>query len=757
MKFVKLLLQRTITIARGVGRYCLPALIGRGPWGNVAVWLTATLLAWSAYFVYNRLWDGAFPQARSFAPYQVDDYYLALNDSRNWLSASADVNAIPLQRPPAKNRTTVANQTESSPPNTNVVHDRINAELVEMPVLVVPGTGTEAVYDLLPDDLRAMKKMVFDAARSNPLGPPQTATDDTARLDAMLPKNVCQRVRVEYKKNIEEKTSQPDVKPSSTPDAKAPQAPAAPPPAKPDGKVEAPPTKSPAADETQEPHPQRQVLALAIAFARYWEYLADLPHEELAPHHLQTTGLPIRPSVVAVAYADIPDNLRPMFVKVAQRLYEFSVVWSTNTYPTPNELKTWLKHFDELEQYCKHADFNNAVAAITNLRHAQLARMSQPLLLMNELRRRPLALPPGDADTARLALMFADKPNDAQNSWRTLELRFDKKLGWLAVYGVVFHDLSKRQRYAIQTRPRPLLRRYGNAWTGLQPVAVLTTERQLASGFFRETEAIAKAGLNLDLVAPDNTARVEAFFAQVLVQHFGLPPQEKHDPFETMEQWTEWPRRLNGGNPWGMVQFITVTAFFVIVLLLGDQWYRGYWQANYLIDPTEPSPLRAKITHADLHQARARYHERYPELGEDYWQAEWPLLALAERRLSRQHAVRTVAADLAELRDAAGRGSAAVRYALGAIPNLGFLGTVIGIATAMGKMSLTTGGNEQRQQAIQLMSTDLAIAFDTTFVALTLSLVALFVTLLVSLQEERWFQAARRAMDAVHPRPATSP
>ena len=66
---------------------------------------------------------------------------------------------------------------------------------------------------------------------------------------------------------------------------------------------------------------------------------------------------------------------------------------------------------------------------------------------------------------------------------------------------------------------------------------------------------------------------------------------------------------------------------------------------------------------------------------------------------------------------------ATVQYLAWAIPAIGFLGTVRGLA---GGMSMATGGEESTQHFLDQATRHLTIAFDCTFVALALSLVVMY-------------------------------
>ena len=66
---------------------------------------------------------------------------------------------------------------------------------------------------------------------------------------------------------------------------------------------------------------------------------------------------------------------------------------------------------------------------------------------------------------------------------------------------------------------------------------------------------------------------------------------------------------------------------------------------------------------------------------------------------------------------------APIEYVLWCLPSLGFLGTVLGISDAMlGSDRLLAGQKEQQIAAIQVVTLQLAYAFDTTWVALLLGI-----------------------------------
>lgn len=80
----------------------------------------------------------------------------------------------------------------------------------------------------------------------------------------------------------------------------------------------------------------------------------------------------------------------------------------------------------------------------------------------------------------------------------------------------------------------------------------------------------------------------------------------------------------------------------------------------------------------------------------------------------------------------------AMDYALWVMPSLGFLGTIVGIGTAlMGAGDIVIGTDVQKTQVIRGMTDGLAVAFDTTFVGLGCSIIAALVEALLSARGAR--------------------
>lgn len=82
-----------------------------------------------------------------------------------------------------------------------------------------------------------------------------------------------------------------------------------------------------------------------------------------------------------------------------------------------------------------------------------------------------------------------------------------------------------------------------------------------------------------------------------------------------------------------------------------------------------------------------------------------------------------------------------VRYITWAIPSIGFIGTVRGIGTALGNAHEAVAGN------IAAVTASLGVAFNSTFVALLISIVIMFLTHQLTLMQERMVMEAQDYCD----------
>ena len=179
------------------------------------------------------------------------------------------------------------------------------------------------------------------------------------------------------------------------------------------------------------------------------------------------------------------------------------------------------------------------------------------------------------------------------------------------------------------------------------------------------------------------------------------------------------------------IEYITTVMFFVglavlIVKYITIRFQQQQLQRSPILEPNlHPLP----VSHVDSDLTTVLAHEK-----------KYGVSALTERLKTHLHSLRRShsASNLdVEIRnrteEAAARSDAdygLVRLILWAVPMLGFLGTVIGITAALDNLDLNTI-NESSQK----LSAGLAIAFDTTGLAIALAVVLFFVQFIVHREE----------------------
>ena len=92
-----------------------------------------------------------------------------------------------------------------------------------------------------------------------------------------------------------------------------------------------------------------------------------------------------------------------------------------------------------------------------------------------------------------------------------------------------------------------------------------------------------------------------------------------------------------------------------------------------------------------------------------------------------------------ELRESMESRLGMIKYFAWAVPSIGFIGTVIGISDALGGAHRVIGQTSEFETRgeIQLITGQLAIAFDTTLIALLLSIILVFLIHIISRKEEQ--------------------
>ncbi|MBT5331284.1 MAG: MotA/TolQ/ExbB proton channel family protein [Porticoccaceae bacterium] len=157
-----------------------------------------------------------------------------------------------------------------------------------------------------------------------------------------------------------------------------------------------------------------------------------------------------------------------------------------------------------------------------------------------------------------------------------------------------------------------------------------------------------------------------------------------------------------------------------------------------LIPVTEGS----KILSEDARQL-ARPIEALPELSRDYLLPR--VLSVALQRLGSGSNIQEISASIRDECDIESQRLdtelSMIRYIAWAIPSIGFIGTVRGIGSALADAHEAISGN------IAGVTASLGVAFNSTFIALLISILIMFLSHQLTLQQERLVLSAQRYCD----------
>jgi len=172
------------------------------------------------------------------------------------------------------------------------------------------------------------------------------------------------------------------------------------------------------------------------------------------------------------------------------------------------------------------------------------------------------------------------------------------------------------------------------------------------------------------------------------------------------------------------INLFSLIAFGIATMLLFDRGrYLRVQQRAFQLDLIGPESQTLILPEDALN-----FHKRLGQVGET--ERSLLLFQLLQAGLQRARANWSAqdVADAVKTQSELSQGAAeseysTVRYLVGAIPSIGFIGTVLGIGQAMAAMRMD---NSTDSSPIDFAATHLSSAFDTTFVALVLSLIAMF-------------------------------
>ena len=201
-------------------------------------------------------------------------------------------------------------------------------------------------------------------------------------------------------------------------------------------------------------------------------------------------------------------------------------------------------------------------------------------------------------------------------------------------------------------------------------------------------------------------------------------------------------RRYLTGHPISKITLAMFCIGFASLMMIADNIAQQFWAFNRIqlsndSTPIEPKPTetsreqdraittaqRAAQASCRLHHYPARFHSHYL----------WQRLEKGLQFIQRSDSTRGVEDELKYQADLdierQQQRYSLVRILVWAIPMLGFLGTVLGISQALG--GIQVGPENDFQEMMSGLRSSLYVAFDTTALALTLSIVLMFIQFLV--------------------------
>lgn len=178
---------------------------------------------------------------------------------------------------------------------------------------------------------------------------------------------------------------------------------------------------------------------------------------------------------------------------------------------------------------------------------------------------------------------------------------------------------------------------------------------------------------------------------------------------------------LSGG---GYIQFITIFCFVWGLLEIRFQSKKNRLERAYFSTELLPEEEHRVIGETEINKIRLRIsqylQQKYSEgQGEDYFLLQIVKKACTKFRAnqSAESAFMIVESQSRINREKSESRQSGIRYLLWAIPSIGFVGTILGISQSL---AIANTGD------IDLITSTLAVAFDTTLVALVLSLIMMF-------------------------------
>jgi chemotaxis protein MotA len=174
----------------------------------------------------------------------------------------------------------------------------------------------------------------------------------------------------------------------------------------------------------------------------------------------------------------------------------------------------------------------------------------------------------------------------------------------------------------------------------------------------------------------------------------------------------------------GYIQFITIFCFIWGLLEIRYQNGKNKLERAYFSTNLLPEEEHRVIEATEINQIRLRISQYLQQKNSEGKREDYFLLELVKKACTKfranhsaESAFMIVESQSRINREKSESRQSGIRYLLWAIPSIGFVGTILGISQSL---AIANTGD------IDLITSTLAVAFDTTLVALVLSLIMMF-------------------------------
>ena len=247
---------------------------------------------------------------------------------------------------------------------------------------------------------------------------------------------------------------------------------------------------------------------------------------------------------------------------------------------------------------------------------------------------------------------------------------------------------------------------------GLWPTQTLLEPKDIGRWLTHNFKQLAKEEFEAGYLLPETKLlkRTESFLSSWMQTVFA------HRQLSFTEE-SFWLTFFNGTNHWGLIQWISLFFSVFVLLQILLRFILTEMESLLFIAyrKTHPIDFRKQEEFDTLYQIRSEFtndRSEFPRLQSFF------LLRVMDREAQQGEAF---------LNDKIETSRKMIDFLVASLSSIGFIGTITGIAFAINQAhQVVTPDEFLRLQAIKSLSTDLALAFSTTFVALVLTIICDF-------------------------------